>query len=174
MSFSILTTIRAFLAPNHRISCRRKVWRRILKELELRGEGRHESGVFLLGEKTNQHLRVRDVVYYDELDPDAYSTGVCVLRADAFAKLWAICRGRQLTVIADVHTHPGAARQSECDRTNPMVARAGHVAVIVPRYAQSPVVKSQLGIYEYRGGHAWHQRTENFSDNFFYTGWFAY
>lgn len=174
MSFSILTTIRAFLAPNHRISCRRKFWRRILRDLELRGEGRHESGAFLLGEKTNGHLRVREVVFYDELDPTAYSTGVCVLRGDAFARLWTICRERQLTVIADVHTHPGAARQSEADRTNPMVARAGHVGIIVPRYARPPVVRSQLGIYEYRGGHAWQQQNENFSGNFFYTGWLAY
>jgi len=79
-----------------------------------------------------------------------------------------------LTVIADVHTHPGAARQSEADRTNPMVARAGHVAIIVPRYACPPVIGSQLGIYEYRGGHAWQQQHENSTGNFFYTGWFAY
>ena len=62
----------------------------------------------MLGDKTNSRLRVRDVVYYDELDPNAYSTGVCVLHGEAFAKLWTICRRRQLTVVGDVHTHPGS------------------------------------------------------------------
>lgn len=32
-----------------------------------------------------------------------------------------------MMVVADVHTHPGRAFQSESDRTNPMVARAGHI-----------------------------------------------
>jgi proteasome lid subunit RPN8/RPN11 len=173
MSFSILTTIRALLAPDHHISCRTRFWRRILRELELRGEGRHESGAFLLGEKTGGRLRVRDVVFYDELDPNAYSTGVCVLHGEAFAKLWTICRERQLTVVGDVHTHPGAARQSEYDRTNPMVARAGHVAVIVSRYAQAPIVHAQLGLYEYCGGHTWHQQNTKLRGNYFYTGWLA-
>jgi hypothetical protein len=117
---------------------------------------------------------VKDVVYYDELDSDAYITGVCVLHGDAFAKLWKICRERRLTVVADVHTHPGYGRQSPQDRTNPMVARAGHLAIIVPRYAKPPVVHSQLGIYEYRGAHTWQQQNEKLGPNFFYTGWLAY
>lgn len=174
MNLSILTTIRAFLAPDHRVSCRARLWRRILSELEVRGEGCHESGAFLLGEKIPTRLRVRDVVYYDQLDPEAYSTGVCVLHGDAFAKLWKICRERRLTVVADVHTHPGYARQSPQDRANPMVARTGHVAIIVPRYAQAPVLQSQLGIYEYCGEHEWQQQNERLGGRFFYTGWWAY
>ncbi len=170
MSFSILTTIWAFFVPDHQISCRTKLWHRILRELEIRGDRRHESGAFLLGEKTSDRLRVRDVIFYEELDPDAYSTGVCVLHSDAFAKLWAICRERQLTVVADVHTHPGSACQSDHDRTNPMVARKGHVAVIVPRYARPPVIHSELGFYEYCGEHTWNQHR----GNFFYAGWWAY
>ena len=173
MSFSILTTIRAFLAPDHHISCRTRFWRRILRELELRGEGRHESGAFLLGEKTSGRLRVRDVVYYDELDPEAYSTGVCVLHGDAFAKLWAICRERGLTVVADAHTHPGYACQSPQDRANPMVARSGHIAIIVPRYAQTPVVHSELGIYEYCGEHTWKNQKGKFGRRFFYAGFWS-
>jgi proteasome lid subunit RPN8/RPN11 len=144
-----------------------------LDELQRRGEGRHESGVFLLGQENRGRLEVKDVIFYDELDPEAYSTGACVLHGDAFSKLWTICRERQLTVVADVHTHPGAARQSEYDRTNPMVARTGHVAVIVPRYAQPPVVHSELGLYEYCGEHKWQQQNEEFRDQFFYSGWWA-
>src|SRR5207249_1582462 len=78
MTFSIRTTIRALLVPDHRISCRTKLWRQVLENLERRGEHRHESGVFLLGQENGERMEIKDAIYYDELDPEAYSTGVCV------------------------------------------------------------------------------------------------
>jgi proteasome lid subunit RPN8/RPN11 len=172
MTFSIRTTIRALLVPDHRISCRTKLWRQVLENLERRGEHRHESGVFLLGQENGERMEIKDAIYYDELDPEAYSTGVCVLHGNAFAKLWAICREHALTVIADVHTHPGSAVQSPQDRTNPMVARPGHVAIIVSHYAQASVAQSAVRIYEYRGNHIWDDRSKKFS-RFFYTGFWS-
>jgi len=94
-------------------------------------------------------------VFYDDLDPAAYSSGVRILRAPAFAALWATCRARGLTVVGDVQTHPCDAFQSEADRTNPMVAREGLIAIIVPNYAAGSPDKARLGIYEYLGDHTW-------------------
>jgi proteasome lid subunit RPN8/RPN11 len=161
------------LAPDHRISCQGKFWKQILNELDRRGEGQHEAGVFLLGKEKRGRLEVKDAIYYDELDGHAYSTGVCVLHGDSFAKLWAICRERGLTVVADAHTHPLTASQSNADRTNPMVARSGHVAIIVPRYARPPVLQSELGIYEYLGDHAWKNRGGRQAQRFLYTGFWS-
>lgn len=170
MNFSIKATIRAFVAPDHRITCRRSRWRRIVRELERRGQHRHEAGAFLLGSDAGIAREVVDAIYYDDLDPNAYASGVCVLHGDAFAKLWAECRKRKLTVIADVHTHGGVAHQSNSDKTNPMVARAGHVAIIVPDFAAWPIRAERLGIYEYRGQHEWIDRTHPKTRNFFYRG----
>jgi len=170
MTFSIHATIRAFAAPKHRITCPRVLWRRVLQELERRGEKSHEAGGFLLGAERASRLTVTGVVFYDELDAGAYDTGVCVLHADAFAKLWSICRERGLTVVADVHTHPGLAFQSSLDRTNPMIARLGHIAIIVPDLAAQPVTHARLGIYEYRGGHQWTNHSGTAADKFFYVG----
>ena len=66
-----------------------------------------------------------------------------------------MCRARGLTVVGDVHTHPGGAFQSEADRTNPMVAREGHIAIIVPNYATGRPATARIGVYEYRGNHEW-------------------
>jgi hypothetical protein len=170
MTFSIRTTIRALAAPEHRISCPQRIWRRVIEELNRRGEGSHEAGVFLLGVERRGRLEVKDMVFYDELDPSAYDTGVCVLHGDAFAILWALCRERDLTVVADAHTHGGAALQSHADRTNPMVARAGHVAIIVPHLARPPVKHPALGVYEYCGEHKWTNRSGTSSKRFFYVG----
>ena len=46
-----------------------------------------------------------------------------------------ICKARGLTVVADVHTHPSGAEQSGSDRAHPIIARAGHLALIVPNFA---------------------------------------
>jgi proteasome lid subunit RPN8/RPN11 len=173
LSFSIKAVIRAFVVPEHQISCSSRTWRWIVGELERRGQRQHEAGAFLLGIERRGRLEVINVVFYDELDPDAYASGVCILHGDAFAKLWALCRQKKLTVVADVHTHPGEARQSNSDKTNPMVARSGHVAIIVPNFATWPIPVGRLGVYEYRGQHEWIDHTRLKSRNFFYTGFWS-
>jgi proteasome lid subunit RPN8/RPN11 len=173
MNFSIKATIRALLAPEHRITCNARRWRQIVRELERRGRRRHEAGAFLLGSEANGRREVTDVIFYDELDAEAYASGVCVLHGDAFAELWAECRKRKLTVIGDVHTHGGAAYQSASDKTNPMVARAGHIAIIVPDFAVWPIAPERLGVYEYRGQHEWTDRTHPKARHFLYTGFWS-
>jgi proteasome lid subunit RPN8/RPN11 len=131
------------------------VWSILIGELDRRGERHHEAGAFLLGRCDRDLRTVEEIVFYDDLDPHAYATGVCVLHAPAFQRLWAHCRTARLTVVGDVHTHPTAAGQSEADRTNPMVAREGHIAIIVPDFAKAPPAKDRLGLFEYRGDHRW-------------------
>jgi hypothetical protein len=172
MSFSIKATIRALLAPKHRLHCNRRRWRAVINELERRGERRHEAGAFLLGRELAGRREVLDAVYYDDLDPGAYSTDICILHADAFAKLWVECRQRSLTVVADVHVHGGSAHQSASDRTNPMVARSGHIAIIVPNFAAWPIPTGEMTIYEYCGSHEWTDRTHEAS-TYFYRGFWS-
>lgn len=130
-------------------------WLALLAELHRRGRNRHESGAFLLGSIDGNRRRVEQLVFYDELDPRAYSTGICILEADSFETLWARCRETGLSVVADIHTHGGSAQQSCSDRANPMIARAGHLALIAPRFARGHVWRHQLGVYCYLGAHRW-------------------
>jgi proteasome lid subunit RPN8/RPN11 len=173
MISSIIATIRAWRAPEHRLSCSFRSWRELVRELDRRGKRRHEAGAFLLGTTQSNRHEVKDIVFYDDLDPDAYASGVCVLYGDAFAKLWTLCRERELSVVADVHTHPGAGFQSYADRTNPMVARKGHIAIILPDFARWPVDSSQTGIFEYCGDHTWIDRSPARAPTFFYTGFWS-
>jgi len=170
MTFSIKATIRALVAPEHRLSCSPAFWNEVMGELDRRGERQHEAGVFLLGPASEGRRVATRAIYYDDLSPHAYATGVCVLYADAFAKLWSICRESGLTVVADIHTHGGAAFQSIADKNNPMVARAGHIAIIVPNMAAAPVPMQQVGIYEYRGNHQWFDRSPQVRRGFLYMG----
>jgi hypothetical protein len=73
-------------------------------------------------------------------------------------------------VVADVHTHPGVARQSGTDKKNPMIATAGHIAFIIPDFAQGPSPVASLGMYEYLGAHEWSDYSGHFAPRRFYTG----
>ena len=133
----------------------KRLWLDLMAELHRRSEDRHEAGAFLLGTANGDRREVASIVYYDDLDPHAYDTSICILEADSFDLLWDRCAQSELTVVADVHLHCGFARQSRSDRDNPMIARAGHLALIVPDFAKGPIWRHRLGLYEYLGSHRW-------------------
>lgn len=156
MNFSIVTTMRHLWAPRHELSCSIGCWKRLLRQLNVRGGGRAESGAFLLGQRDKQgRARIVDFVLYDDLDPNSLSTGIVHFNGRYFSELWAICEARGLTVVADVHTHPEGAGQSASDQAHPMIARAGHLALIVPNFARGPIRRPDIGIYRYCGGGQW-------------------
>jgi hypothetical protein len=57
--------------------------------------------------------------------------------------------------VADVHVHPGIARQSASDRDNPIMPEAGHFALIIPDFAAGVPMPGRIGIYEYLGSRTW-------------------
>lgn len=132
------------------------LWQELLGELAERGHGNRESGAFLLGDIESGHPRhVRAVVYYDDLDANCLTGGISFDGA-AYGRLWDLCAEKQLRVVADTHTHPGAGvEQSSVDRAHPMIARAQHVALIVPHFAQEPVSSAHVGVHEYLGDGTW-------------------
>lgn len=157
MSFSIAATISRLLAPRHELSCSWLLWRRLTARLRERGLGAtRESGAFLLGSlEPGRPARIVDFVLYDDLDRHSLDTGIIRFDGRYFGKLWAICRERRLTVVADVHVHPGDSAQSASDKAHPMVTQAGHIAIILPQFARAPIRREEIGIYRYLGDRAW-------------------
>lgn len=155
MACSLRPIIRALVAPAHRLACTSALWRGLLSELERRGQGRRESGAFLLGTIRGDRRRIVEFACYDDLDGRCLDSGIVVFDGTWFGPLWERCRTRGLSVVADVHTHRDAPVQSELDRTNPMIARAGHVAIIVANFARHRARASELGLYRYLGEHRW-------------------
>ncbi|MGE3795254.1 MAG: Mov34/MPN/PAD-1 family protein [Dehalococcoidia bacterium] len=130
-------------------------WRRLVSELARRGRRERESGAFLLARAGCRTRRVAAIVPYDDLDARCLVGGID-LDGSAFARLWALCAGRDLRVIADVHTHPGqGVAQSATDARHPMVATRGHLAIIVPNFAQGRPAPRECGVHVYEGGHRW-------------------
>jgi len=152
----IAETIRLLLAPQHKLSCSWWLWQRLCDDLRRRcGAASRESGAFLLGYATGDRRRIVDYVLYDELDPHSLDSGIVRFDGRYFSDLWAICKARGLSVVADIHVHPGVAEQSNSDRNNPMISLNGHVALILPDFAREPIAREDVGIFRYLGRKQW-------------------
>jgi hypothetical protein len=134
----------------------RRRWADLIAGLGQRGGNVSESGAFLLARRAaRKHEVVAKIVFFDDLDAGCGHGGIH-LDWRAFTRLAELCDVHQLRVIGDVHTHPGAwVDQSGIDRDNPLIARVGHVAVIVPDLASQPVRVVQVGVHEYQGEDGW-------------------
>jgi proteasome lid subunit RPN8/RPN11 len=113
------------------------------------------------------------LAYYDDLDPHSLDTGIVVFDGVGYGPLWQQCRDEGLTVVADVHTHPGRPGQSDSDRKNPMIAKRGHIALIVPKFAERTFMPSEIGVYEYEGEHRWRDLSGSRVGQTFYVGYWG-
>lgn len=156
MNFFNLATMRRLLAPRHELSCSWLLWLRLRDKLRERGRRcSRESGAFLLGRREDGRARIVDFVLYDDLDPHCLDSGIVRFDGRYFSELWAVCKARNLSVVADIHVHPGGAGQSDSDRDHPMISRAGHIALILPRFATGRQPRRDIGMYRYLGGKRW-------------------
>ena len=171
MTFSIVETTRRLFAPRHELSCSWFLWRRLLSRLRERGCNRsQESGAFLLGCHRNGQARIVDFILYDDLDPNCLETGIVRFNGCYFSDLWALCNTRCLSVIADIHVHPGGAGQSKSDRSHPMISRAGHIALILPHFAAGSIPRSDIGMHRYQGSKEWQTIPLQDRRDFFHIG----
>ena len=132
------------------------LWQETVQELGRRSlGGRRESGAFFLAKAGEGVPIVVRAAYFDDLDPECL-VGNIHIRASGFSRLWDLCDAEGLRVVADMHTHPSSSvAQSPIDRANPMIAREGHLAIIVPHYGTRSVQAREVGVHEYRGDRGW-------------------
>jgi proteasome lid subunit RPN8/RPN11 len=152
--------MRALIFPPRRLNCRRSLWVQALRLLRERGHGRRESGGFFLGRRTDAGRHIEAFLPYDDIDPNALR-GIILFDGSRMDSVWERCRLLGLDVVADVHTHPGGYAQSGIDQANPMIPEIGHIALIVPNFADRLYLPGELGVFEYRGRNGWidHSKT---------------
>ena len=173
MNFFNPVTMRRRFAPRHELSCSWLLWRRLRTKLRERGHDcSRESGAFLLGRHEGNRASIVDFVLYDDVDPHALDSGIVHFDGRYFSDLWAICKARNLSVVADIHVHPGGSEQSSSDRNHPMISQAGHIALILPRFATGRQSRRGIGMYRYLGGKRWAAVPPAQRRHFFHIGLF--
>ena len=130
-------------------------WVGLMKDLQQRSGGCRESGAFLLADRTRGDRVIRSWLPYDTLAPESLAHDYVRLESSAFSRLWRWCEETGTEVVADVHTHPGGPRQSRSDRTYPMVALPGHIALIVPSFAARSPQPIDCSFNIYLGDQRW-------------------
>ena len=137
------------------------LWGSIILNLRKRGQGIKESGAFLLGPIDSK--RVQAYICYDDLDSHSLDTGIIIFDSTGFTRPWDFCRANHMTVLADVHTHPGSGTsQSTTDKNNPMIVQKGHIALIVPHFAKGNQKDlCGVGMYQYLGDFKWNTIRNN-------------
>jgi hypothetical protein len=154
MSFYTVQTMAPRSQPE--LACARALWERLLLQLcERGGYGKRESGAFLLGQEADGARQISQFVLYDDLDPHSLDLGIVHFDGRHYGKLWERCRVTNTMVVADVHTHPFGSQQSLLDRAHPMIAMAGHIALILPNFAMGTPSMEEVGMYRYLGDRRW-------------------
>jgi proteasome lid subunit RPN8/RPN11 len=129
-----------------------------------------ESGAFLLGTVRGKVRRIEHFLFYDDIDANCFANGIVEFDGGKFGLVWQECRDLELTVVADVHVHPGSFGQSASDRHNPMIPEVGHLALIIPHFAARARLPGSIGIYEYLGGRRWRDHSAK-GQQFLHIGW---
>lgn len=163
MAFSLPTLLRSALGQPPRLVCNPRTWNDGVDELHRRTGRRRESGAFLLGAQDGRTRRIEQFLFYDDVDPNCFENPYGIVEFDGrkFGLVWATCRQLKLTVVADVHVHPGHYGQSRSDRENPMIAESGHLAFIIPDYAGRDRLPGKIGVYEYMGARKWRDHSRD-------------
>ncbi|MFN8542550.1 MAG: hypothetical protein U0232_34350, partial [Thermomicrobiales bacterium] len=155
MLLSMIRNILSRVRPTPKLVCKAGLWTQVLSELRKRGGGIREAGGFLLGRREPSGARrVTHFVAYDDIDPLALR-GYIVFDGSKMDRVWKICANLGVEVVADLHTHPGGYDQSATDQANPMLPERGHMALIIPNFADRTYGPGQVGIYEFLGRGLW-------------------
>ncbi|MGB8411830.1 MAG: hypothetical protein WCE23_03295 [Candidatus Binatus sp.] len=170
MASLLRTLLRAAKGQHPKLVCSSKIWKTSADELRRRAAGKRESGAFLLGAANGDYRRVRQFLFYDDVDPTCFVNGIVEFDGAKFGIVWQKCRDLNMTVVADVHVHPCGFGQSPSDRDNPMIPSIGHLALILPDYARRPGMPGGIGIYEYLGSRRWRDHSRH-GEEIFHVGW---
>lgn len=62
---------------------------------------------------------------------------------------------QQLSLIAQLHSHPGSAYHSDTDDAFPIATTVGSLSIVVPSFAQEPFALSACAVYRLLPGRGW-------------------
>lgn len=73
----------------------------------------------------------------------------------------------EMSLIAQIHSHPGRAYHSSTDDAYPIVATVGGISVVVPDFASRAIELSNCAVYRLSLENEWVELSENEKDNLF-------
>lgn len=119
------------------------------------GENRVEGVALFAGyEKDNEFYIIQTIIPKQT----AYRLEVGLLyavHADELYRINAWLYENNLSVIAQIHSHPNEAYHSETDDEYPIVATKGGISIVVPRFAVDPIDINNWAVYRLSSENYW-------------------
>lgn len=133
-----------------------KLWVSTWEGLQLRSAGQVEAACVWLGTRTDTAQVAVEVVFLDDLPGTIGRRLQHRTSRQAVAMLLEIAREKQLSIVADLHTHPSDwIDLSEVDQEHPIEYRRGLIALVLPRFALGLPDLARTGVHEYIGNGQW-------------------
>ncbi len=123
-----------------------------LTTLRLCGEGSRECMLFWLA-ACDGCEQVVEVAHL----PHAATHGSCEIDGRALNGLWRRLATEDLRIVAQVHTHPGAAFHSRTDDQFPVLPRVGLLSLVVPNFALTEFDPSECFLGRLEADGSWTQ-----------------
>lgn len=131
------------------------------KFLRAAGATGREGLVLWVGRKENSTFFVTDLVIPEQRGIRT-ADGVCVvIEGSAIARLNADLYKRQLQLIAQVHSHPGAAFHSATDDEYAIATKIGCLSLVVPNFATRPFFLGDCAVYKLSTTGKWRELSIN-------------
>ena len=143
MNFSIAAITCRLLAPRHELSCSWWLWRRLLAKLRERGRGAARRAVrFCSAARMPPAAGASSISRSTTMSIRTRSTPASSISTVATSASCGISAAPARSPSSPMSTPiPAASGQSDSDRAHPIIARAGHLALIVPNFAAPPVMR---------------------------------
>lgn len=124
--------------------------------LQQRSHGVRETACVWLGDRNGEEETAREVIFLDDLPGTVGHHLQHRTSRDAVRIVLDRARALGLSIVGDVHTHPGTwVDLSEIDRAHPIEYRIGLLALVLPAFAEGPPSLQGVGVHEYLGAGAW-------------------
>jgi hypothetical protein len=116
-----------------------------------------EGFVLWIGVQDGEIFRVQEAVIPQQSGL-RQEEGVCVVvQGEELHRLNVLLHERNLTLIAQIHSHPTNAYHSSTDDTYPIVTRAGGISLVVPDFALQPFSLANSAVYRLSPEGQWNE-----------------
>lgn len=132
------------------------LWVSTWEGLQCRSAGQVESACVWLGPRSNTTQVALEAVFLDDLPGTIGRRLQHRTSRQAVAMLLEVARQKQLSIVADLHTHPSDwVDLSDVDQEHPIEYRVGLIALVLPSFAIGAPDLARTGVHEYLGNGKW-------------------
>lgn len=143
------------LSHIRRIVVPRQVSSQVHDYLRARGAEGHEGVGFWAGSACGDRFDVSAALIPDQLSERSKHGLMVVVTGDALFRMNVWLHRNHLTLIAQLHSHPGAAYHSDTDDNLAVVTQVGALSIVVPDYARGPLALDAAAVYRLDASGRW-------------------